>query len=185
MNTKVSVKTAALIVVAALVLPACGGADGMVQSQVVPTGTAVPSEMTPTPVSVATPKLVATPEPEATPLSALPSNPNLGSDWEGSYEETGVAIGAENTYSHFPQGYIRYDEVVVDDELVAVSFVCYEQPHDITDIFAVLSEPGEIPVRYKSWDIQEKPGCHVEFTVRNTEGDTMGLSFKAHCPICK
>lgn len=159
-----------LVVAAILVLASCGRTGSAAQSQVVPTSTPIPSTVTP--------------QPTATPLYVFSSNPNLGSGWEGDYEETGVAIGVEKTYSHFPQSYIIYDEVIVNDELLGVAFVCYDQPYDVTDIFALLSEPGEQPARYKSWDIQQRDGCHVEFTVKNTSGDTMGLTFTSHCPIC-
>lgn len=170
MNIKRYPKILLLAAAAVLLLAGCGT-----------TGNAAPAQVTPA-TTFTLPQ--ATPPPTETPLYTFPSNPNLGSGWEGSYAETGVEVGTEHTYSHYPQSYIVYDEVVVDDELVGVAFVCYDQPYDITDIFALLSEPGETPARYKSWDIEHRDGCRVDFTIRNTSGDTMGLTFTAHCPIC-
>lgn len=134
-----------------------------------------------------TPPLIpptTTPEPTAIPPWVFQTPPNLGSGWEGSYAETDVAVGMERTYAHYPQSYIRYDELTVDDVLLKATFVCFDQPYDITDMFALESEPGETPARYKSWAIQCRPECRIEFTIKNTAGATMGLTFTAHCPIC-
>ena len=170
MNIKRYLQTIALVAAAAWLLLGCGRPGGDGQPQVAPTATTIPP--------------TAIPEPTATPLYTFSSKPNLGGGWVGGYEETGVEVGTEHTYSHYPQSYIIYDEVIVDDELVDVAFVCYDQSYDITDIFALLSAPGETPACYKSWDIQHRDGCHVDFTVKNTSGDTMGLTFTSHCSIC-
>ena len=145
----------------------------------------VGSAAAPLAVSTATPILsAAATTPTATSLYTIPARPDLGGGWTGSYEATGVPVGAVQTYVHFPQRHITYDEVIVDDILLGVAFVCYDRPYDVTDMFVLLTEPGEIPVRYRSRDIQQRDGCHIEFTVKNSSGGTMGLSFISHCSFC-
>ena len=142
-------------------------------------GAAAPLAESPPPISS-----TAAPTPTATSLYTFPASVDLGRGWAGGYAATGVPVGAVQTYVHFPQRHITYDEVIVDDMLLGVAFVCYDRPYDVTDMFVLLTEPGEIPVRYRSRDIQQRDGCHIEFTVKNSSGGTMGLSFISHCSFC-
>lgn len=108
----------------------------------------------------------------------------LGSDWVGG-ETRDTPVGTVLEWVHYPQGAIQYDEIVVDDELVGVAYVCYDDVQDILSWFEPLSDATSVETRYRSSPmVFVQQGCQIVFRVRNSAGETAGLRFKAHCPEC-
>ncbi|HHE72237.1 MAG TPA: hypothetical protein ENL34_08175 [Chloroflexi bacterium] len=108
----------------------------------------------------------------------------LGSGWAGAHVSD-APPGTTYAYVHYPQGAIQYDEVVVDDLLVDVQYVCYDRVRPLFSWFESVEDGMSVEKRYTSSPLQfVQQGCQVVFTVDNAVGDTIGIRFKAHCPQC-
>ncbi len=119
-------------------------------------------------------------------LSAEVQTVDLGAAYDQSISEP-VPVGTVRVYSHRPMYSVQYDELTVDDELVSVEYVCADGEHrDLTSwLTPVESEPTGGTTTYRGWPMDfSRRRCSVNLTVRNTVGDTIGISFKSHCPTC-
>lgn len=143
-----------------------------------PTPSAAPVTEEPTAAPTAQPA-TATPVPTKAPPEFL----ILGSDWNAGYSQA-AELGEEQVFNHYVTNYVQYDEVIIDDELLLVERVCDEKREEIGRMFEMISEPGELPQRYKSWAIDIQPRCYIAYTVKNVSGDTIGVNFSSHCPLC-
>ena len=130
--------------------------------------------------------VVAIDPPTATAPSptSTPAPTSLGYSFEGVYTETVASAGVLRTYTHYPLDHILYDEILVDDKLDSVEYICSDQSYDISNSFKLQSAAGQIPAVYSSWQINMRPFCYIAFSVENVTGETMGIQFKSHCIPC-
>jgi len=176
-----------LILTIGLSLTACTGSQDALADAPVPSPTPLPSA-TPGTTPSATPTPVvprATVSPTA-PVPLFPDVNNIGSDWEVEVSDP-AEVGEQKTYSHYPPASVQYDELFVDDALVAVDYICGDetQDRDLMGWFSLVEEDVDGAVSYKSWPIDFfRQGCRIDITVENTEGATLGLRFVSHCPTC-
>jgi hypothetical protein len=187
MGNKHSVGTLLLLIlVIALSLTACTGSqEALADAPASPT--LVPSA-TPVELPSATPDVTPTQDvPTATPTESaqyFPDINNIGSEYTVEVSES-AELGEEKTYSHYPSNTVQYDALFVDDELLAVEYICIDETRDLMGWFSLAEEAVDGVVPYKSWAMDfYRRGCRIDFTVKNTEGDTIGLRFDAHCPTC-
>ena len=188
MGNRNSVGTLLVLILAiGLSLTACTGSQGALADAPVPSPTPVPSA-TPGTTPSATPTTAvppATVSPTA-PAALFPDVNNIGSDWEVEVSDP-AEVGEQKTYSHYPPASVQYDELFVDDALVAVDYICSDetQDRDLMGWFSLTEEDVDGAVPYKSWPIDFfRQGCRIDITVENTEGTTLGLRFVSHCPTC-
>jgi len=108
----------------------------------------------------------------------------LGSGWAGAHVSD-APPGTTYAYVHYPQGAIQYDEVVVDDLLLDVQYVCYDRVRPLFSWFEPVGDATSVEKRYASPPMRfVQQGCQIVFVVDNAVGDTIGIRFKAHCPQC-
>jgi len=190
MGNRNSVETLlTLLLTIALFLTACTGSQEALADAPVPSPTPAPSATPDTAPSVTPTDVVpvATVSPTAVPTAQAPFFPdinNLGSDWEVEVSDP-ADPGEEKTYTHYPPSTVQYDALFVDDELVAVDYICIDETRDLTGWFSQAEEAVDGVVPLKSWPIDFfRQGCRIDLTVKNTKGDTVGLRFESHCPTC-
>jgi hypothetical protein len=132
-----------------------------------------------------------TPTPAPSPTATYPpfllGYETLGSAWAGEHSDTVSTPGEVKTYAHYPTNHIQYDRVIVKGVLERVVLVCRDTTTELTGVFERIADAptasGEIV--YKSWEIQIQQGCQIDFSIRHTQGPTVGLKFEAHCPVCR
>lgn len=124
------------------------------------------STPTPTPAPTATASAAASANPN-TRLFAIPSPPN--------FHEAGVPIGSEETFEFTIEQAGRFIALTVDDELVGVTgSKCQKTESD-----------EKIPL-YVCWLVSDKifrKGQIVSVTIRNTEGNELGVWPQLSAPI--
>lgn len=103
----------------------------------------------------------------------------LGNRWSGKVSEA-TAQGASRTYSHCPPELsIRYTQLGVDDDLEKVSVVCPSGDTEVTASFYRLDTPNETLPVYQSSVLTVPDGCRIDFTVIDTLGVSIGMSFSS------
>lgn len=106
---------------------------------------------------------------------------DLGSTWDvrESRIVSDITAGRPLVYAHTPIGKLRYDRVVVDDTLVRVTRVCGFSEEDISHLFTRTNLDQDEPPHYTSAIIEVYSTCRIEFTVRSTAGNTIGIELVA------
>jgi hypothetical protein len=107
----------------------------------------------------------------------------LGEDWSSAPNYSSTAEGAVMIFSHCPPTTtIVYESIAIDDELQKVELVCADGTNDITHLFRPFKAATEELPHWRSSQIEVKQNCRIDFTVKNTTGDKIGLQIKQSTP---
>ena len=107
----------------------------------------------------------------------------LGDYWSSAPNYSSTAKGAVMIFSHCPPTTtIAYEFITIDDELQKVELVCADGTNDITHLFRPFKAVNEELPHWRSSQIEVKQNCRIDFTVKNTKGDKIGLQIKQSAP---
>jgi hypothetical protein len=119
-----------------------------------------------------------------TTLSCLPTEYTfMGESLTSAPTFLPTATGATKIFTHCPPNLtIKYESITVDDELQKVELVCADGTIDIKDYFTPFTVANEELLHYRSSRIELRQNCRIDFTVKDTKGDKIGMQIKLSVP---
>jgi len=142
-------------------------------------------EVTQTAIAISVPTALIKPPSKKEFLSTCLQSPytSLGNGWTSNAMFLPTKKGAIKTFSHCPpETTIQYNSIAVDDELIQVILVCDDNTKDITNQFTQFSVENELLPFWRSSRIQLKQNCRIDFVVRDTKGENIGMMIKRSKP---
>lgn len=120
----------------------------------------------------------------ASAISCLPTSHSfLGRGWSSAATFLRTETGAVKVFSHCPpMATIQYNAIAVDDEIERVELICGQRVVDITERFAPYKASNNILLHWRSSRIELTDDCRIDFTIRDTQGDRIGLMIKESEP---
>jgi len=94
-----------------------------------------------------------------------------------------TTTGGTKIFTHSPTSKtIQYESICIDDELQEVELVCADGTTDIKELFTPFTVANEELLHYRSSRIELKQNCRIDFAVKDTKGDKIGMQVKLSVP---